>query len=194
MLGRTCQAAFYRIDGSGSLLAMSNDPILLKALEKIEAATAEVRSLENFIAKYRELQSGVSAPPACDEGPVAKPATVAAANCKPWPTDKILLEVGAVLKAQGPMQLKSLHQALTARGVIIGGKEPRNNLCAKLSANGSGFESSKSHGWWFEGLPLPSEVARYQLPPYSENEKGPEALGLEPSHMNGVNGSYPFDA
>ena len=68
----------------------------------------------------------------------------------------------------------------------VGGKVPVNNLGAKLSADKLRFETSE-HGWWYRGEPIP---LGYQDDfEDSENEKGPEAFGPEPSHMNGLDAS-----
>lgn len=171
---------------------MKDDPVLETAMEKLKVATEQVRELEQFIAMYRSLKSGERAQ-ASDQAEQAPSKMVSGAvgHGKPWPTEQILRAAGELLAQRGPMLLGPLHEALVARGVVIGGKRPRNNLCAKMSAEPR-FVSDKARGWWFADEPLPGEtrLARDRLP-VDQNEEGPEPFGAEPLHMNGAAGSYP---
>lgn len=72
----------------------------------------------------------------------------------PNSTSEILNAVGDVLNRHGrAMQLADLHDALTERGIVVPGKDPRNNLSAKLYASDR-FATTRGVGWWFASSKL----------------------------------------
>jgi hypothetical protein len=70
-------------------------------------------------------------------------------EARKWPSTAIVRMALEVLAQHGrPMKLSALFDAVTARGVIIGGKNPRNNFGAMLSADKVRLTTGKE-GWWF---------------------------------------------
>lgn len=131
---------------------MSNDPIILAAQARLREILAERDELEAFIETHRRLSKRLMKPD--DETatapvlPVAKPAQVTRA-ARPNSTIEILNAVGKVLNRHGkPMMLSDLHDALDVEGIVIPGKDPRNNLSAKLYASKT-FKTQRGVGWWF---------------------------------------------
>lgn len=166
---------------------MSDDPIYQRALERLQEISKERRELEDFIATYRKL-AGVQ---------VKAPEPVSAAlgsPRKPASTEAIVDAAMEILAKKGePMKLGALYDALTSMGLVIGGKIPRNNLGAKLSAD-KRLETIPGAGWWFAGEPIPSPMQRESYPRQlggDEYEEGPATDVERPSYSNGETGSYP---
>ena len=178
---------------------MENDAIYQAAIERLEALSQEKAELEQFLATYRRLSGEVddveAIPQEVSHGP--------ASHENRWTTERIVDAVMTLLEEQGPLPLSTIYNGLLDRGVIIGGKKPRQNLGAKLSADFR-LKSVKGRGWWFSderpppvsGLPAPirdeeaDEIySRFLDDPH--NAEGPAAYAEGPSQLNGVAGSYP---
>lgn len=170
---------------------MSTEHIYQIAIERLAALLEEKRELESFIATYQRLQNAAVA------GSVAKAATVSptlsyAMDVEVAPpsrargtTEEVVTAAMQVLADnRGPMRLGDLYSAVVSRGIKVGGKIPKNNLGAKLSADPR-LRTVAGQGWWFADEPLPDEGEPY---PMIEYEKGPEAIAAEPSHLNGATG------
>lgn len=94
-----------------------------------------------------------------------------------------------------PMKLGALYDALCAKGVAIGGKEPRNNLGAKLSADRR-LQTYPGIGWWFANEAIPGIDAASSFPDVTniyprqlggdEHEEGPATDVTRPLLTNGA--------
>ena len=80
-----------------------------------------------------------------------------------------------------PIPLGALYRALVLAGVEIGGKDPRNNLSAKLYADPRVVTHPK-YGWWRADEPLPLNV---RLDEFAD-EEGPAIEMTRPLHLNGA--------
>jgi len=157
---------------------MEEDDILRKAQDRLRALIDERRELEIFIATYRRLASEAAA----ESGqPVAVPV-------RPASTDEIVsAAMTLIANKNAPMRIGELHDALVAQEIRIGGRNPRNNLGAKLSADPR-LESIPGHGWWFKGEALPPHVASESYPRQlgvGENAEGP-ATDVARPYSNGA--------
>lgn len=127
-------------------LIMSNDPLIQAAQDRIREIIAEREELESFIRAHRNLSAKLLKPKSPQPEP---PTPVAPQNHRPSTTTEILEAVGKVLNEHGrPMSLADLHLKLSEVGVVIPGKDPRNNLSAKLYASDR-FVTQRGVGWWF---------------------------------------------
>jgi len=156
---------------------MSEDAIYQRALERLHEISKERRELEDFIATYRKL-SGVQVK---TPEPVS---SVLGSPRKPATSEAIVEAALEILATKGePMKLGALYDALTAKGIVIGGKEPRNNLGAKLSADRR-LETHRGLGWWFAGEPIGPKAYGRQLG--CEYEEGPDTDMSRPLQSNGA--------
>jgi hypothetical protein len=65
-----------------------------------------------------------------------------------------------IIRAAGkPVPLADIHEELVKRGVIIGGKTPKNTLSAYLGQNPNLISTSR--GWWLKDVPLPGTVIKW---------------------------------
>jgi hypothetical protein len=64
------------------------------------------------------------------------------------PTD-LIIEVSCKVigECNRPMAITDLHNELTKRGIVVGGREPQRNLSTKLSGSDQIY-NEKSLGWW----------------------------------------------
>ena len=167
----------------------TDNPILQAANDRLKALIDERRELEQFIATYRKIAATVSASQAgqveIEERAIEEP--------KASTTEEIVMAAMQAIQDHGrPMRLRMLHDVLIARGIVIGGRIPRNNLGAKLSADPR-LRTIKEHGWWFADEPLPSGVVPDDsLEERLSDESYAEGLADEarPSPLNGVAASY----
>lgn len=144
-------------------MSPTQQPDLVKAakakLEELGRQAAAIEKeraeLEAFIATAAKLQSDVHS------------AVCALARSEaPTPTAELIKRARAIIEAVGgPVPLADLHKALLREGAVIGGKDQRSNLSAKLSG-ASGLKSIPGKGWVIE------------------TEKGPAASTAEP-YLNG---------
>lgn len=158
---------------------MESDPIIQRAFDRLREIAAERRKLEDFIATYRDL-AGVQ--PQAQEtlpsslGTARKPATA---------EELVSASLALISERDSPIRLGDIYAALTAKGYVIGGKEPRNNLGAKLSADHR-LRSVQGHGWWFRNEPLPWERTVSRLQEFDEYEEGLDTEVTRPLQPNGV--------
>lgn len=149
------------------------DSILQAALDRIQELVAERNELEAFVATYRKLKERSAKCGEPEAEPVALP-TLTASN-----TAAIIdAAMTALAKHRGPMKLSDLHDAIVASGVTIGGKNAKNNLGAKLSADPR-LVTHKDLGWWFASDLIP---IRYQV----SDERGSATEMAEPLQSNGA--------
>jgi hypothetical protein len=66
-----------------------------------------------------------------------------------------------IRNAHKPMELGEIYDALIQRGIIIGGKNPKNLLSAYLGQNPNLRSTPK--GWWLKGEPIPGSVQRLKF-------------------------------
>lgn len=91
-------------------------------------------------------------------------------------------EVRAILgEATKPLDRAELLSLVTARGVVVGGKDPKNTLSSRLSRM-SGVSSDRGYGYWLtdrgrELLGLPASVLSYGAAP--DLDQSNEVLGIE---------------
>lgn len=107
-----------------------------------EAQDAERSKLREFLTMADQLQG------AHHEMSVAvEQLARAEARSKPTPVSEIRKRAAAILEAvDRPMPLAELHNRLTRTGVVVGGKNPRSNLSAKLSG-AEELQTIPGQGW-----------------------------------------------
>jgi hypothetical protein len=67
------------------------------------------------------------------------------------------VEGEAIIRAAGkPLPLSVIYDALIHRGIVLGGKTPKNTLSAYLGQNPN--LRSTPHGWWLASQPLPNSL------------------------------------
>lgn len=182
------------------------DDIYQIALRRLAALQDEKRELEAFIATYQKLAT--ASPQAPEYTIVSKVTLVTGAPPRGSVTNTLVSAAMEIIAdAKRAMKLGDIYTAILARGIIVGGKNPRNNLGAKLSADPR-LKTIPGMGWWFASDPPPSGSSngttetrlgteatypRAGVVTYSENEEGPEGMPSEPSYQNGTTGVYPGD-
>jgi hypothetical protein len=123
------------------------DPILANAIARRDAALAEARRWEEFIKTYRLLQG---APPyRSSDATGAHFATGRAAQTRPAAgaisaTEALAREI--ISEKGRAVSTREMLEELTARGHIIGGKDPASTLSARLSRAPS-LENQRPVGW-----------------------------------------------
>jgi hypothetical protein len=118
------------------LVLMNENQLYAAARERLAALEAEREELRAFLRTYERL--------AVD--------AVKAAETKPhrWSASAIVDVAMQVLTDNGaPMKLGALFDAVVARGVQIGGKNPRNNFGAMLSLEKTRLTTGRE-GWYFK--------------------------------------------
>lgn len=158
---------------------MENDPIIQRAFDRLREIAAERRKLEDFIATYRDL-AGVQ-----PQTPESVPKVLGTAKKPASAEELVSASLALISEKDEPIRLGDIYTALTAKGYVIGGKEPRNNLGAKLSADHR-LKSVQGHGWWFRDEPLPWERTVSRLQDFAEYEGGLDTEVTRPLQPNGV--------
>lgn len=156
-----------------------NDSVLQAALDRIQELVAERNELEAFVATYRKLKARPSS------SQLGEPLSTPVAPAAPQASSTVAIidaAMNALAKRGGPMKLAELHDAIVVQGVQIGGKNPKNNLGAKLSAEPR-LVTHKELGWWFASDPVPE---KFRLDDDSENERGSATEIAEPLQSNGA--------
>ena len=156
---------------------------------------AERSELLSFISTYRKLSASVEA--AVNSSGAEAPsqqAVVSTLQHEPrvWSTDEIVNKALEIVGAKRrPTKLGEIFDEMVSQGIEIGGKIPRNNLGAKLSAAKAVLRTIPGEGWWFANEPWPLlDVERFLDDAEDEYAKGP-ADYAGPSQMNGAAGHPP---
>ena len=159
-----------------------DDPVYRKAVSRLEelcALEAERKELEAFLRTYERLTSAALPVSSVSALQAHESPVVPTTNGKPASTKSIVDEVMKILsERKSPMALGEIFDALSRRGVVIGGKIPKYNLGAKLSADQS--LRTGPEGWWFSSDPYPSRLDGY------EYEEGPVTEVTRPLYSNGA--------
>jgi hypothetical protein len=143
--------------------AMSERQLYRAAVERLEALDRERSELEAFVRTYERLSGQAVVDP-----PSRKSTTA-----------EIVDAALAVLEKHGrPMKLGALYAAVTALGVEIRGKIPRNNFGAMLSAEKTRLATSRD-GWWFKDEGYPRQLD-------DENDEDPVASATRSCLSNGA--------
>lgn len=168
---------------SGTQVDMT-DSVVSRARARLVELKREASRLEAFLETYDQLSKDLSRaetpllaamptkalvtpPMAFFGGEVPEAALVAqerAARRMRLPrhrqqTSQVYVAAREVLDEAGrPVALKDLLSAIQAKGVHIGGSEPRSNLSARLGQSPY-FVSIPNVGWWFKDRPVPKEEA-----------------------------------
>jgi hypothetical protein len=128
------------------------DSILSEAIAKRDAAAAEVQRWSDFIAMYRELTGQQAQDDVSHVAPrpaLPKREPVAATTGALAETEGAAIEV---IKAAGrAIPTREMLEALRARGVEVGGKDPASTLSARLS-RASALENVRPYGWRLKKL------------------------------------------
>lgn len=132
---------------------MNNDPTFQAALDLAAKLRADLQEIESFIKVHQRLSAAATKPtpqPPVIQSPVVAKQAESAQQTKPTPVADILQAAREILRAKGkPMLVGDLYDALAAKGVVIGGKNPRNNLGAKL-AGAADLKTRRGVGWFFK--------------------------------------------
>jgi hypothetical protein len=149
--------------------------ILQNAHDRLAAIEIEKRELQIFIATYGKLAGapssvGAALAVAAPTKPVERPRKASRKRGRGGGTriERVSAAAREILQTHGkPMHLNQIHEELIARGVVLTGKNPRNNLGAVLSASKE-FATKRGEGWWFRGeghLRESAAVATNDQPP-----------------------------
>lgn len=130
---------------------MSNESIRLNAVCKRDAALAEAHRWEDFIRMLDELEGHVQSvvPPSATRPAAVRldqngqPRMVVGTG-KLNETERVALE--AIREAGKPLSTRELLDALAARGIDVGGKDPASTLSARLS-RAANLENVRPYGW-----------------------------------------------
>jgi hypothetical protein len=103
----------------------------------------EFMELVQFVQTARRLMSGAES---AQKPPQERPLSSRRARTKEAET--MINTVQDILEESGtPMKTSEILHTLLERGIKVPGKDPRNNLSARLSYNKDKFESRGSEGW-----------------------------------------------
>lgn len=174
---------------------MSNaDHILKAATERLSALETERSELLTFIATYKRLSASLAASlPVSLENESARRPDSAPAAPRALSTDEIINKALEIIAAKKrPTKLGEIFDEMVAQGIDVGGKIPRNNLGAKLSAAKAVLRTIPNEGWWFANEPWPptGDEERFLDDIEAEYAKGP-AEYAGPSQLNGAAGHPP---
>ena len=147
---------------------MENDPVYQAAMSRIAANQAaqerlvrERHELEVFVAKYVELAKSCRPVSNADYVVSVQDDCALVAESKTVPRGRIteslvLAAMDIIADNKRPMKLGAIYDAMTAKGIDVPGKEPRNNLGAKLSADRRLCRVPR-RGWWFSSESIPAD-------------------------------------
>jgi hypothetical protein len=163
---------------------MQNDPIIeaaKKDLAKLDAQRAELRS---FIARYEEYRHALAGPDTLPPYPVH--AVLVEKPARGTRSDQVMSAVHDILMERGDaLTLSAIFNALVERGIVIGGVNPKQNLCQKLSAHPK-LKSYGKRGWYFADTIPPCLQPKARLPEPWEYEEGLDTEVTRPLQPNGV--------
>jgi hypothetical protein len=117
----------------------------VKELADLDAKQAQIDARRAKLHEFLAMAEQLGAPaPSTEVGSAV--AQLAAAQ-SPTPVAEIRKRAAAILASVGrPMPLSELHNALLRAGVVIGGKDPRSNLSAKLNG-AKEIKCIRGKGW-----------------------------------------------
>jgi hypothetical protein len=158
---------------------MTEKHIYVAARERLAALEAERDEILAFLRTYERLAVSAAPAPAPSEAEA-----IPFLSAKRWSSAAIVDVAMKVLEERRrPMKLRELFDAVIARGVHIGGKNPRNNFGAMLSADKTRLTTGRE-GWYFK-----DEYPR-QLDD-GEYDEGLAIGSARPCLSNGAAGSSP---
>ena len=154
-----------------------SDTILQRALRRRDNFRRELDEIESFIRTFKRLADATAEEPTA----VRIRHRSIEDKIKSSPQREVEQAVTQVLINAGrPVTTAQMLEAVTTHGVVIGGREPRWNLSAKLSRM-EGIISIEGHGWWFENRPY--KAVGYE--PSQETEGLDEDQSSSPSDESG---------
>jgi hypothetical protein len=129
---------------------MEHDPIIAAAERDLAAIEMRRSEIISFLEQYRcYSQAGATSDEAANV-PAAKLAPRSA------PVDIVMSAVCDILIARDDaMPLSDVFDALTKRGIIIGGTNPKQNLSQKLHADNRLKSYGSRIGWYFADVVPP---------------------------------------
>lgn len=160
---------------------MESDEIIEAAEQELAALDAERREIADFIARYKRYKGMAVGIQKSPSAPIFSPARRSA------PADKVMSAVHDILtERKDALTLTAIFDALVSRGVVIGGKHPKQNLSQKLSAH-SQIKSYGKRGWYFaDALPPSLKPIRQLCEDDVDYEEGPDADAARPLQANGA--------
>lgn len=165
---------------------MDSDPIIRLAEQELANLDVKRRETAAFIAWYKRLKAIASGEPE----PEPDEAMVAMIRRSP-PADAVLSAVHDILQERGDaLTLAAIFDGLLKRGVIVGGKNPKQNLSQKLSAHPL-LKSYGKRGWYFADKLPPCLLPNVRLPADEMfHEEGPAMDVAGPLQTNGATDWY----
>src|SRR5262245_60000632 len=137
----------------------------MQELADLDAKQAQIDARRAKLHEFLVVAEQLGAPPLSEIGSAVAQLAVQ----PPTPVAEIRKRAVAILSSvDRPMQLAELHTALIRAGVVVGGRDPRSNLSAKLNG-AKGLKSIRGKGW------------------VAQDDQGPAAGTAEP-HVNGTTG------
>jgi hypothetical protein len=133
----------------------NTDPILAKAIARLEEARKEAASWEDWIARYNSIASDAGSTLAVLKAPPHGARHMPPANQK---SDVVVETLNAsrsvIMEANRPVPLRELLVEMAQRGIEIGGKKPAATLDSRLRYSKE-FRNIAGRGWWIIDLGLP---------------------------------------
>lgn len=172
---------------------MKRDPIIEAAMQELAALTARRDEIEAFIRTYQSFEKKVGADRLEQGRDQYGPPSIGGSQRKPANTDEVMSAVHDILaKRDDALTLAAIFNQLHVRGVVIGGNNPKQNLCQKLSSHSS-FKSYGKRGWFFsDRLPRSLQPIRHRLSEIDDpDEEGPDSGAARPLQSNGATGWSP---
>jgi hypothetical protein len=128
--------------------------VMTMAVARRDLALREVDAWNDFIRRLETL----GYPPVGFKAPVPPSNQAASRQRKPEPdVARTIEESSSFLEALGrAAPTRELYDEMIRRGVMVGGKDPKRTLDARLRYSGV-FKNLAGRGWWFVNRPLPDE-------------------------------------
>jgi len=135
-----------------------HDPVLAAALAKQAEAARAVAYWDEWIGQYQRLVGNVQAVgherPVVAESKVESPGTRTGRRTSPVLDQTADMATAIIEKHGRPVPIQEMQFKLRGMGLLIGGKNPKSTLSARLSTSGR-FIADREKGWWIKGRPLP---------------------------------------
>lgn len=161
---------------------MKSDPIIEAAERDLARLDAERQEIAEFIARYRKYKAAVTI------GDAASFVGIPSIPPRSSRVDEVMSVVcDVLLERKDAMPLSELLDALIKRQVVIGGRNPKQNLSQKLSHDKS-LKSYGKHGWYFADATPPCVGGAGQLDDSfrGNHEGGPAKRLARPLQSNGA--------